>query len=89
MLRICTFSPVAENRVLAVCYGKKSLSMENKNLFTCIVEPKWGKPTFTMRKKVKNEYEALKLAKKYQRLSGSLNDYSNFRYEGHILKTKE
>lgn len=61
--------------------------MENKNLFTCTVEPRWGKPTFTMRKKVENEYEALKLAVMYKQLSGGFNDYSNFRYEGRILNT--
>lgn len=60
-----------------------------KQLFTCIVEPRWGKPTFTMRKKVNDEQEALTLAVKYKQLSGGFNNYSNFRYEGKLIDTKD
>jgi len=58
-----------------------------ENTFTCTVEPRWGKPSFTMRRKVENENEALKLAVKFKQLSGGFNNYSNFRYQGKSIDT--
>jgi len=57
----------------------------NKNLFTCTVEPLWGKPAFTMQKVVTDRKEALKLVAKYKKMSGKMSNYSNFRYEGELI----
>lgn len=63
------------------------MNQVEKNMFTCTVEPRWNKPTFTMRRKVKDMESALKEALKFKQLSGGFNFYSNFRYEGNLIDT--
>lgn len=63
------------------------MSESQKHIFTCVVEPRSGKASFTMRRKVASEAEALTLAVKFKQLSGGFNNYSNFRYEGRLLDT--
>lgn len=67
---------------------KKGNNDTYEKTFTCTVEPRWNKPTFTMRRKVSNKRIALKLAVKLQQLSGGFNFYSNFRYEGELIDTE-